>query len=292
MLDAHPELAAYSEFEYSVDPFPGQEGFPTVERLHEVLRESRIFRSQGYEIDESLGYRELLESFLVDRMASRPGSTKIFALVHRHFEYLPQIWPDARYIHVIRDPRDVARSVMNMGWAGDVWRGAEVWLKAEQSWDTLSAALRSDQFLEVKAEELITNTPQVLDNVCRFVGVPYDPAMLDFHQKSTYEKPDARLVEQWRRKLTPRELAWVEGRVGSLLQDRGYEPSGITPKEPGTLARLRLSLHDKYYRFCFYSRRYGLWLQIQNVLAGKLKLKCWERRLQPKIDEIWKKNLK
>lgn len=292
MLDAHPALAACAEFEYAVDPFAKQDDFPAVEQLHEVLDRSRIFRSQGFKVDRSLGYRELLDSFLEQRMLTRPGSREIIALVHRHFEYLPQIWPKARYIHMIRDPRDVSRSVVNMGWEGDVWRGAGIWMKAEHSWDRLSKDLRKDQFIEIKAEDLITNTEQVLDQVCGFIGVPFESGMLDFHQKTTYEKPDASLVEQWRRKLSPRELSWVEGRVGSFLQSRGYEPSGIVPKEPGALVRLGLIFHHKYYRFCFQTRRYGFWLHSQHLLAKKLRLKSWQRRLQPRIDAIWKSSLK
>ena len=60
-----------------------------------------------------------------------------YAMVDR----LTRIWPDARFIHLVRDPRDVARSVIPMGWAGNTWVGVERWMEAERLWDRVRSSL-------------------------------------------------------------------------------------------------------------------------------------------------------
>jgi len=65
-----------------------------------------------------------VNSFLVQK---RELESKQFvgATVHRKFDKLLMIWPDAKFIHVVRDPRDVARSVVKMGRVGHVYYGAD-----------------------------------------------------------------------------------------------------------------------------------------------------------------------
>jgi hypothetical protein len=61
--------------------------------------------------------------------------------VHRHYDRLLRLWPEARFIHLVRDPRDVASSCIGMGWAGNVWTGVTRWIEAERLWDEVRGDL-------------------------------------------------------------------------------------------------------------------------------------------------------
>ena len=108
---------------YAVNLMPESGGWPDLAAYREFLLTNRIFRlGHGFEIDPNLSYPELVNSFL-EQLQRRTGKPIVGALVHRHFDRLLRIWPDARFIHLIRDGRDVARSCIGMGWAGSVWTG-------------------------------------------------------------------------------------------------------------------------------------------------------------------------
>ncbi|MEQ9237509.1 sulfotransferase family protein [Coleofasciculus sp. E2-BRE-01] len=105
MLDHHPQIAWCYEFEYVVDQISDNGDFPQLEAYYEWLETHRIFQSTGFEIDRSLSYPQLANSFLCQRCQrlDRTGKPLVGATVHRHFDRLLQIWPNARFIHVPYD---------------------------------------------------------------------------------------------------------------------------------------------------------------------------------------------
>ncbi|HDR28491.1 sulfotransferase [Rhodovulum sp.] len=102
----------------------------------------------------------------------------------------------------------------------------------ERGWQAVRDHLRPDQVFEIRYERLIRDTETVLRQVCAFCGLSFDPRILAYDANSTYSKPDTSLVEQWKRMQTPREIGLVEYRIGALLTETGYAPSGhpATPR--------------------------------------------------------------
>ena len=216
MLDHHPQIAWCYEFEYVVDQISDNGDFPQLEAYYEWLETHRIFQGTGFEIDRSLSYPQLANSFLCQRR-DRTGKPLVGATVHRHFDRLLQIWPNARFIHLVRDGRDVARSCIGMGWAGNVWTGVERWIEAEHLWAKLSKNLSSEQQIEITYETLIKEPVETLTALCNFIGVPYDPAMLSYPQTTPYSLPDPKLIGQWQRKQSEHEIQLVESRISDML---------------------------------------------------------------------------
>lgn len=132
--------------------------------------------------------------------------------------------------NLLRDPRDVARSSIGMGWAGDVYHGAKHWVKTEGDWAACTPHLSTNQVLTVRYEDLVQDPQAELTRICTFADVKYQPAMLEYDIASTYSKPDMSRINQWKRKLSSHELGLIEGRVGDLLAASGYESSGVAPK--------------------------------------------------------------
>lgn len=291
MLSHHPHLAWSSEFEYVVDKITDNGDFPDLHQYYQWLETHRIFQARNFKIDETLDYAQLVNSFLW-QWKNHHDKELIGATVHRHFDRLLKIWPDARFIHLIRDGRDVARSCIGMGWAGNVWTGVERWLEAESLWNQLKSEISEDRYLEIIYEKLITDPVSTLTKICDFLGLEYDQQMLDYDQKTTYDQPDPKLIQQWRKKLSDYEIRLVESRASALLQDRGYKLSGLPPLEVTPLTKRKLRSQDWWFKVKFRIERFGLSLFLADYLSRKLNIKPLNKKVTLKMNEISTRYLK
>ena len=285
MLDHHPRIACHFEFEFAVDLVGDDGELPAIEIAHNYFRNHRIFLHSGSVIDPQLSYPELVRSFLRQK-ASGPNVRHVGATVHRHFDRLRQLWPEARYIYLLRDGRDVARSVVNMGWEGNPYAAADRWIAAESTWARLRPLLREDLATEVRYESLVANPTDTLTRLCGFLGLDYDPAMLQYAHGTTYEVPDPQFAEQWRRSMPVASLRRLEGRLGPRLTARGYQLSGHPPVPTSPLGNAWLRLHSRWGRFAFRRRRYGLPLVLADAVARRLGAAHWQRHLQRRLNAI------
>ena len=115
MLSHHTQLSWCQEFEYVVERITEEGEYPDLKQYYEWLETHRIFQARNFKIDPTLNYVELVNSFLIQQK-EKDAKELIGATVHHHFDRLLKIWPNARFIHLIRDARDVARSCIGMGW--------------------------------------------------------------------------------------------------------------------------------------------------------------------------------
>lgn len=256
MLDRHPCIYNFGEFEFAVNRARGDD-FPDLDAYLAMIEQDRQFQDSGLEIRTRTDYRSLVQDFLL-QFHERDRSPVISASVHSRFDLLPQLFPGARFIHIVRDPRDVARSYISMGWVGNVHEGVHYWLEAEQRWERLRSRLAEGTYLDIRSEELVSAPEQTLTRVSTFIGVDFDPRMQSLDEHPTYSSPDPTLNYQWRRKLSPAEILQVEYQCRELMRARGYEP--VTPEgsHPGRLRILYLKLQSRLCRMAGNFRRYGL----------------------------------
>ncbi len=284
MLDHHPEVAFEKEFDFVVTELSESGQPPAMPRYRDWIQ---TVRGADYTIDGGLGYEELVNDFLRQKQAASGGKHYVGATIHRRFELLRFLWPDARYIHLIRDPRDVARSVLQKGWAGNLYQASEFWSNAERSWDALSPHLTPDGFVEARYEDLVARPEAELARICRFIGVDYSPTMLDYTSDARqYPPPDPTLALQWRRKLSPREIALVEHRNGPLMASRGYPPSGHPVAAVGRLRHHLLLTGARARRLRIRMGMYGPSLVTVDVLGRRLRLRRLATRAQTRINVI------
>ena len=269
MLDHHPMIAFFFEFEYAVDKMPDFDGWPDRREYHKYLRTDRVFNLANLVIDETLDYPHLVNSFLRQKR-DRDRKPLVGATVHRHIDRLLRIWPDAHFIHIIRDARDVGRSVIEMGWAANMYTALDRWIEIENLWSRLCQELPADRRIEIRYETLVTEPNATLTSLCGFLGVPYDPAMLDYSKNTTYGPPSPRLIGQWKRKLGPDEIRLAESRIADMLTERGYELSGHPPLiiTPWMVKRLRLQSRLRGVKLRF--QRYGARLVLAETCARRL----------------------
>jgi len=98
-------------------------------------------------------------------------------------ETVVELFPGARFIHIVRDGRDVALSQRQISWcSSNSFRLAEDWAHKTTLCHKVGRVLGPDQYLELRYEELVRDPEPVLRQVCDFLGEPFDAQMLHYHE--------------------------------------------------------------------------------------------------------------
>lgn len=267
MVNDHPALSNPGEMDFLFEAPPMKNGERDMAAYVRELLFNRVFSKLRLELDPRLGYEAQIRDFV--RQLRKPGK-RLSINIHRHFDRIPGIFQGARYVRLLRDPRDVAKSSIGMGWAGNVYHGVDHWISSERDFERLAAIVEPSRIHALRYEDLLRAPEAELARLCVFMGVPYDRQMLNYPSHTTYGPPDAKFVEQWRRELSAREIALVESKAGDMLAARGYALSGVAPVRPGAADKIRLRFEDRLGCWRHSVRRYGLFLTMLSKVSGRL----------------------
>ena len=200
----------------------------------------------------------LFRQMIAEHQASRWGDKT--PLYVRHIPLIAQIFPEAQFIHVIRDGRDATLSAQKKWGLSKFWYMDNYYLL--RNWvANVSAGLRDgkkfseDQYLEVHYEQLVREPQRMLREICELLKETYDPAMLEHSQLAQQVGPgpdghtevmqsiSTASVERWRTEMTLFEQKMAHQIAGSLLNELGYEsfdPSKFSGKEKAQFALLSI----------------------------------------------------
>jgi len=292
LMANHPRIGAVGEFEESVSQ-AGESGWPELGWYRAWLAQNRAAGMKRYDLPSDVAsYPDLVRSMWA-QLAGRHAEPLVTCTIHSRFDRVRELWPETKFIFLVRDPRDVARSCVGMGWVGEPSRGSSYWTEPVRRWLRLRGTLNDGDFVELRYEDLLRNPRAELDRCCRLVGERFDPAMLLFHETSTYGPLDPALAEQWRVRLTPRQAELIEHACGELLDRFGYDRSVERARGPGRLESVGLRVRDRAGRFRRRLRRYGLGLTIAWALVKRLPIGAGpRRRVRLRLNEIDMRHLK
>ncbi|TMR00629.1 sulfotransferase [Actinomadura soli] len=176
----------------------------------------------------------------------------------RRVPMLRRMFPDAQFVHLVRDGRDAVSSLMRMPWfEGDIHAAALTWREAVDTGKRLGPRLGAGTFHELRYEDLVTDPRLALVRLCAFLGEEYDPEMTRAYRHArrtvpaarawhlgTHEAPNTRSVGAWRDRLQGWEADLVEHVLASRLLDHGYALSGAARPGAAGLARFhRIAAH-------------------------------------------------
>lgn len=291
MLDHHPRIAFNFESDYIVTQISEAGAYPEIGQYREWLTHDRAFRGSRFSIDEGLDFVGLVNHFLVQKRA-RDRKELVGATVHHQFRKLSRIWPRAKYVYLLRDGRDVASSAMRMGWGGNVYVAADVWLKAEQERDDARLHVEDERWLEIRYEDLIASTRPQLNRICAFLGVEYSERMFDYVNSSTYGAPDPSLSYQWKSNLARVDVQRLEEKLGDRLLRRGYPLSGYPRISIPLPVKKYLYLQSRIEAYRYRLRMYGLGLTLWETFSRRLGLDRLNRNAMARIDRITDAHMK
>lgn len=275
MLNQHSGVHSLEETDFLFDYTHADPSGPGgILHDRDSIRNDVFFRLYGIPMPEGQGTE--LTRALVTAITEKVSGSAPCLDIHRSVSLAARQFPDAKFIHLTRDPRDVARSSVGMGWCGHSYYGVSHWIETERDWD--AAALPPQRYLTVRFEELIFDLEVGLQEICAFLDIPFEPGMLNYHEYATYDPPDPSIAQKWKKRASQREIALIEGRVGPLMEARGYEFSG-TPAIPKFPEAIRLSAVNKIKRWQYNIRRYGLALFVSHHIARIFGLRALEKKL-------------
>ncbi|MFH1465069.1 MAG: sulfotransferase [Pseudomonadota bacterium] len=265
ILTCHPDLAIPPEGDFLLDLdglFPGPLGatdlehFATCFQAHEKCREWGLSEPQvratladlapaSWTQLASIPYR--LYAAASGSEGARWGDKNPYYV--EHLPRLLELFPAAKIVAIHRDPRDVAASVLPLHFgASTATRAALAWRSAARATDAARASW-PHSIHELSYEALTTDPTAAITNLCAFLGLPFSPAMLHFHEENrarglvpdhrmgwharTAEPIQTRAVGRWRMDLRPEQVLAIECVAGKELARRGYEPLfGLGHDEP------------------------------------------------------------
>ena len=167
------------------------------------------------------------------RVTGRPRFLCKQTANNRRLELVAGMFPDARYVHLIRDGRAVANSMIREPW----WNDMHVWWlgKRVRDWDegppvalaalywqhTLEEIRRhdfGDRYMEVRYEDLAADTPAVMAEVVRFAGMNADAVHARLLPGTL-----PNMNHKWRTKLSQEQQAAMLDAIGPALSALGYD---------------------------------------------------------------------
>jgi hypothetical protein len=269
MLDAHPELAIPPETHFVPDVIGLCKAKAGPARIAAEIVASRHWGDLGLErakLEERLGAlgdapgpEHVLRAFyaLYAEKQHKPRWGDKTPAYLRRMSMISGALPEARFIHLIRDGRDVvlSRRRRGMGATLELERAAERWRDRVIAARRQGGHLGGRRYLELRYEDLVADPEHHLRTICGFIQLGFDPVMLDYHERSGERleelnrdlppagerearsaeermgahalaagPPTAARTEAWREEMPAADVAAFEAVAGPLLRELGYPP--------------------------------------------------------------------
>jgi hypothetical protein len=259
LLDAHPELAVINETlwitrENERRNGVTREGLVTPELISRLFEYPRFRRLDipREDLEYLLGTQAPVSyprfvTGIFDLYGKSRGKPLVGDKSPGYVREMPRLhalWPEAKFVHLIRDGRDVWLSV-------DGWKKAERsvgqfatwthdpvattalwWERSVRLGREAGALLGPALYQEVRYEALVADPASACAALCTFLGLPYDEVMLRFHEgRMRHEEgltakrawlPPTSGLRDWRTQMPAEEVGRFEAMAGDLLEELGY----------------------------------------------------------------------
>jgi len=149
---------------------------------------------------------------------------------------LLEIFPDAKFIHIIRDGRAVANSLLKVNFGINTVYHASIEWQIYVSMAFTSQHLIGDrsEFFNIKYEDIVFNVDENILKLCNFFNINYEKEM---HENNGYivpknnipihillgKKPDKSRINDWQTKMHPEAIKIFEKYAHELLEMLGYK---------------------------------------------------------------------
>jgi hypothetical protein len=254
MLDAHPSLAIPPESHF----------IPGVYRVRDRYGAGSSFDAEhmARDVFATLRFKDWHlpeESVLAEIRAAEPeglvGAIEAFFVAYAKAHGKPrwgdktpgysidmpliaQLFPDARFVHIIRDGRNVALSFMEVPRPPrSLIEAAEVWKHRVRTARTDAGRLGPATVLDIRYESLVEDPEAVLRQVCAHVELDFTASMLDYHRTEVsaavpernwghhknLAKPPTKGLRDWREEMSDADQRLFEAVAGDELSAFGYE---------------------------------------------------------------------
>lgn len=247
MLNAHPDIAVPPESRFITEFYEGRaevdaDAFLARLETHERFQlwdlPIEAVRSELGD-DKTVAFRKAAEAPYQAWMHVN-GKARWGDKTPRYIESIPLLhglWPEARFVHLVRDGRNVALSYADVPFGPKtVAKAADLWARRVRAGLSSGRALDAGRYLEMRYEDLVEDTEEQIKRLCDFLETNFDPAMLDdtarargaikersarFNPHIT-EKPTTG-IREWQTQMPDDQVEVFETVGGDVLTQLGYE---------------------------------------------------------------------
>jgi len=247
------------------------------ERLMQAWLNSRLFRSSGLDAG-AISSRILAECenggdflrLVMGEICSAQGMARWAENSPEGMLYLPiikHLIPDALFVHIVRDGRDVATSLAQRRYVRAFpWEDRHGLIGCGLYWEWIlehgrhfGQSIPAD-YMEVHFERLLSHPQETLDQIGGFIDQPLDYEVIRHVAYGSVTKPntsffneaeraDFNPVGRWKKSFSPTQLLRFERLVGPTLAQLGYQPATKCPEiGPDLSLRVTRLLHRTYFR--------------------------------------------
>jgi hypothetical protein len=242
-LNNHPDLYGYRR-ETKIIPlyFASQKKYGDLKndqnflKLFDALRNEYIFKvvNGGVSLPLPGNWKQLPRNLatIIDTIfmyfASKDGKsrwcekTPAYAI---HIKELCQLFPDAKFIHLIRDGRDCARSLhRRYGYnaVAMIYRWKKIVGEARRQ-----GAQTGDRYLEIRYEEMTEHPERIMKQICSHLEIPFSSVICESSRIRNFTgNKSSKIIKnskKWREYFDRKKLRRMEMIAGRQLNELGYE---------------------------------------------------------------------
>lgn len=189
----------------------------------------------------------------------------------KYAKTLLEVFPQAKFIHIVRDGRAVASSVMPLDWGPNTITKAASWWVEHMAYGLAAESfLGQDKIIRIKYEDLISEPEETVKNLCSYLDIEYQHSMLEatgfkvpFYTSVQHnligKRLDVTRLNDWEKKLASEEIEIFEILTGDFLKHLNYSLKSHS---------IRLSIH-RVDRVKFYLKE--VYIQQVNKIRNRLR---------------------
>ncbi|MER5940788.1 sulfotransferase [Streptomyces sp. NPDC001928] len=170
-----------------------------------------------------------------------------------HVDEILRLFPDAQFVHLVRDGRDCVASLLGVPWWHRGFHEAvATWAQVMDTTRRSARRLGPDSWHELRFEDLVADPESQLRALCAYLGEEYAPEMTEprrlagtavparkTRHRRTHGALDTSRAGSWQLRLTPNQIRLCDAALGKRLVRHGYELSGAVGPDPAELLRYR-----------------------------------------------------
>jgi hypothetical protein len=257
ILNAHSQVAVPPESRFIVSLWEGRDDVDAAALLSRLGSHKRFqeWRLPLEEVERALPeyptYAQVMAAAHVAyaRVRGKPRWGDKTPRYVDHIPLLARLFPDALFIHQIRDGRDVALSYADVPFGPkSVAAAAELWSSRVRAGMAAGRALGPERYIEVRYEALVTEPERHTRALCEFLGLSFEPEMLDSERAKEALLPRAALYNpnvargakakprSWEDDMPSAQVEVFEAIAGDLLTELGYPRRFEVPRPRARLA--------------------------------------------------------
>lgn len=174
------------------------------------------------------------------------------------FNPLNRLFPESKFVFIVRDPRAVYASVKNLDWgANTALRLSDLWTEYVAMYYALKQ-LHSNRVLLIKYEDIVSDPGYFVKQICAFTGLDYDESILQgggfklpkytASQHSLVGKKLTRdRIDNWKNKISEKEMLLIESKCNLLMDSFAYPCSKSERYMVGTKDWIKSLIEEGFF---------------------------------------------